>query len=140
MANVIVITSQDMLLGIQGHGDGYRHLTEGLGINADLHAVPATGISSTDVVSLAARRVPIIAVCDGEAGLVDNIGSIIGGLIISENIFAYPGMGLYFLDSFTNGDFPLLMPWMVLVVASTLMFNLIADVSYAFLDPRIRLD
>ena len=69
-----------------------------------------------------------------------DIGSIIGGLIISENIFAYPGMGLYFLDSFTNGDFPLLMPSMVLVVASTLMFNLIADVSYAFLDPRIRLD
>ena len=69
-----------------------------------------------------------------------DIGSIIGGLIISENIFAYPGMGLYFLDSFTNGDFPLLMPWMVLVVASTLMFNLVADVSYAFLDPRIRLD
>ena len=69
-----------------------------------------------------------------------DIGSIIGGLIISENIFAYPGMGLYFLNSFTNGDFPLLMPWMVLVVASTLMFNLIADVSYAFLDPRIRLD
>ena len=69
-----------------------------------------------------------------------DIGSIIGGLIISENIFAYPGMGLYFLDSFTNGDFPLLMPWMVLVVASTLLFNLIADVSYAFLDPRIRLD
>lgn len=39
-----------------------------------------------------------------------DIGSIIGGLIISENIFAYPGMGLYFLDSFTNGDFPLLVP------------------------------
>ena len=69
-----------------------------------------------------------------------DVGGIIGGLIISENIFAYPGMGLYFLDSFTNGDFPLLMPWMVLVVASTLMFNLVADVSYAFLDPRIRLD
>ena len=69
-----------------------------------------------------------------------DVGGIIGGLIISENIFADPGMGLYFLDSFTNGDFPLLMPWMVLVVASTLMFNLVADVSYAFLDPRIRLD
>ena len=78
LANVIVITSQDMLLGIQGHENGYRHLTEGLGINADLHAVPATGINSTNVVSLAARRVPIVAVCDGEAGLVDNIGSIIG--------------------------------------------------------------
>jgi len=69
-----------------------------------------------------------------------DVGAIIGGLIITENIFAYPGMGVYFLSSFGNGDFPLLMPWMVLVVASTLMFNLIADVSYAFLDPRIRLD
>jgi len=69
-----------------------------------------------------------------------DIGAIIGGLIITENIFAYPGMGVYFLSAFSTGDFPLLMPWMVLVVASTLMFNLIADVSYAFLDPRIRLD
>ena len=69
-----------------------------------------------------------------------DIGAIIGGLIISENIFAYPGMGVYFLSSFGNGDFPLLMPWMVLVVASTLLFNLVADISYAFLDPRIRLD
>ncbi|TSA53628.1 MAG: ABC transporter permease [Actinobacteria bacterium] len=69
-----------------------------------------------------------------------DVGGIIGGLIISENIFAYPGMGVYFLSSFGNGDFPLLMPWMVLVVASTLLFNLVADISYAFLDPRIRLD
>jgi len=69
-----------------------------------------------------------------------DVGAIIGGLIITENIFSYPGMGVYFLSSFGNGDFPLLMPWMVLVVASTLMFNLVADVSYAFLDPRIRLD
>ena len=68
-----------------------------------------------------------------------DIGSIIGGLIITENIFAYPGMGMYFLSAFAAGDFPLLMPWMVIVVASTLMFNLLADVSYAFLDPRIRL-
>jgi peptide/nickel transport system permease protein len=69
-----------------------------------------------------------------------DIGAIIGGLIITENIFSYPGMGVYFLSSFGNGDFPLLMPWMVLVVVSTLKFNLIADISYAFLDPRIRLD
>ena len=69
-----------------------------------------------------------------------DVGGIIGGLIITENIFDYPGMGRYFLRAFDQGDFPLLMPWMVLVVASVLVFNLIADVSYAFLDPRIRLD
>jgi len=69
-----------------------------------------------------------------------DFGSIVGGLIISENIFSYPGMGLYFLKSFGDGDFPLLMPWMVIIVASILIFNLIADISYAWLDPRIRLE
>jgi peptide/nickel transport system permease protein len=69
-----------------------------------------------------------------------DIGGILGGLIITENIFSYPGMGLYFLKSFGDGDFPLLMPWMVIIVASILLFNLIADISYAWLDPRILLD
>ena len=76
-ANVIVITSQDLLLGIQGEEDGYRHLTGRLAVDGDLHAVP-TQPAGAEVVSLAARRVPIVAVCDGEAGLVDNIGSIVG--------------------------------------------------------------
>ena len=69
-----------------------------------------------------------------------DVGSIVGGLIITENIFDYPGMGLYFLKAFGDGDFPLMMPWMVLIVASILLFNLIADVTYAWLDPRIRLE
>jgi len=69
-----------------------------------------------------------------------DVGSIVGGLIITENIFSYPGMGKYFLAAFGEGDFPLLMPWMVIIVTSVLVFNLIADISYAWLDPRIRLD
>ena len=68
-----------------------------------------------------------------------DVGAIVGGLIITENVFSYPGMGKYFLSAFGEGDFPLLMPWMVLIVASTLFFNLLADISYAWLDPRIRL-
>ena len=78
--------------------------------------------------------IPVVTI-----GALD-LGAIVGGLIITENVFSYPGMGKYFLDAFSQGDFPLLMPWMVLIVASVLLFNLIADVSYAFLDPRIRLD
>lgn len=69
-----------------------------------------------------------------------DVGAIVGGLIITENIFSYPGMGMYFLTAFGDGDFPLLMPWMVIIVFSTLMFNLLADISYAWLDPRIRLE
>jgi pyruvate dehydrogenase E1 component len=77
-ANVIVISSPELLLGILGHQDGYRHLKEGLGVDGDLHAVVRELSDESDVVGLAARRVPIVAMCDGEAGLVDNIGSIVG--------------------------------------------------------------
>jgi peptide/nickel transport system permease protein len=69
-----------------------------------------------------------------------DFGAIFGGLIITERIFSYPGMGDYFLTAYSNGDFPELMPWMVIVVVTVIMFNLLADLSYATLDPRIRLD
>ena len=69
-----------------------------------------------------------------------DIGGLLGGLIITENIFNYPGMGKYFIDAQTKGDFPLLMPYLVIIVISVLLFNLIADISYAYLDPRIRLE
>ena len=68
-----------------------------------------------------------------------DVGAIVGGLIITENVFSYPGMGVYFLSAFGQGDFPLLMPWIVIIVASVLLFNLVADIAYAWLDPRIRL-
>jgi peptide/nickel transport system permease protein len=68
-----------------------------------------------------------------------DLGAVLGGLIITENIFNYPGMGVYFVTAVGDGDFPKLMPFMVIVVVSVLIFNLLADVAYAYLDPRIRL-
>ena len=68
-----------------------------------------------------------------------DIGQLIGGLIITENIFNYPGMGVYFVDAATIGDFPKLLPFLVIVTVSVILFNLISDVLYAYLDPRIRL-
>jgi peptide/nickel transport system permease protein len=69
-----------------------------------------------------------------------DVGAILGGLIITERIFEYPGMGLYLINALGNGDFPQLMPWLVIIVMSTIIFNLFADITYAWLDPRIRLD
>jgi len=77
-ANVIVVSSPELLLGILGEHDGYAHLRQGLGVTGDLHAIAGAGASEAGLVSLAGRRVPIVAVCDGEAGLLDNIGSIVG--------------------------------------------------------------
>lgn len=78
-ANVIVISSPELLLGILGHRDGYRHLREGLGVDGHLYLDAREAVTEeAGLVSLAGRRVPCVAVCDGEAGLLDNIGSIVG--------------------------------------------------------------
>jgi peptide/nickel transport system permease protein len=69
-----------------------------------------------------------------------DVGAVLGGLIITENIFNYPGMGVYFLKSVNDGDFSRLMPYLVIVVAAVLLFNLLADLAYAYLDPRIRIE
>jgi len=77
-ANVIVVSSPELLVGNLGEASGYEHLLRGLGVDGDLHAVAGAGSSEAGLVSLAGRRVPCVAVCDGEAGLLDNIGSIVG--------------------------------------------------------------
>lgn len=77
-ANVIVVTSSDLLTGIQAHENDYHYLRNELGINADLYLKKAEEISSGDLITVAGRRIPIVSVHDGEAGLLDNLGSIIG--------------------------------------------------------------
>ncbi|HEX8100194.1 MAG TPA: ABC transporter permease, partial [Actinomycetota bacterium] len=67
-----------------------------------------------------------------------DVGAIAGGLIITEQVFQWPGMGKFFIDAFSNGDYPQVLPWVMITVTSVIIFNLIADIAYAFLDPRIR--
>ena len=67
------------------------------------------------------------------------LGTIVGGLIITERIFEFRGTGDYLLTALGNGDFPQIMPLMFIIVSSVILFNLLADVAYAWLDPRVRL-
>jgi peptide/nickel transport system permease protein len=67
-----------------------------------------------------------------------DIGAIAGGLIITEQVFQWPGMGRFFITAFSNGDYPQVLPWVMITVTFVIVFNLIADIAYAFLDPRIR--
>jgi peptide/nickel transport system permease protein len=64
---------------------------------------------------------------------------LFGGLIITERIFSISGMGLYFIDSLQSGDAPALLGWMLFTAFFIILFNLIADILYGVLDPRIRL-
>ncbi|MBY0553160.1 pyruvate dehydrogenase [bacterium] len=77
-ANVIAVTSPDLLCGILAHENDYHYLRNELGINADLYLNKTGDVASADLVTVSGRRVPIVSVHDGEAGLLDNLGSIVG--------------------------------------------------------------
>jgi peptide/nickel transport system permease protein len=67
-----------------------------------------------------------------------SVPGLIGGSVILEPIFAIPGMGQLFYGAVMARDYPLIMAELVIVAVLTLMGNLLADVSYALADPRIR--
>ena len=67
-----------------------------------------------------------------------DFGAVAGGAAITEGVFAWPGMGLLFLDSLTNRDFPVLLAMLIIGATFVITFNLIADILYAVMDPRIR--
>jgi len=77
-ANVIVVTSPDLLCGILAHENDYAYLRNELGINSDLYLNRQGDVGSADLVMASGRRIPIVSVHDGEAGLLDNLGSIVG--------------------------------------------------------------
>ena len=67
-----------------------------------------------------------------------SLPSLFGGAIITETIFAWPGIGKITMQAISVRDYPLLMGFNCLLAALTLIGNLIADISYAVVDPRIR--
>ena len=67
-----------------------------------------------------------------------DVGLLVGGLIVTERVFQYPGMGLLFLDALNSGDYPILLATVMIVSTAVFAMNLAADLLYAVLDPRIR--
>lgn len=69
-----------------------------------------------------------------------DLPTVFGGAVFIETIFSWPGMGRLFWDAAKGRDYPILLAVMMIYAALTLLFNLLADVLYGFLDPRIRYD
>jgi len=67
-----------------------------------------------------------------------SLPSLIGGSVIFETIFAIPGMGRLFYDSVLSRDYPVVMGILIIGAILTLVGNLLADLSYAIADPRLR--
>jgi len=68
------------------------------------------------------------------------LGSIIAFALITESVFQWPGMGLLFLKAVQNVDIPIMSAYLLLVAFIFVTINLIVDILYAVVDPRIRID
>jgi peptide/nickel transport system permease protein len=67
------------------------------------------------------------------------IGSLLGGAIITEQVFSWPGVGRLTIEAITNRDYPLVQATVLFLAIVFVAVNLVVDILYAFLDPRVRL-
>jgi len=95
----------------------------------------AKGLSNLAVVVRHAVKnglIPVVTI----VGL--SFGRLLSGAVVTESVFAWPGLGLYAFRSATSLDFPAIMGVGIVIAAIYVLVNLFVDIAYALLDPRIR--
>jgi ABC-type dipeptide/oligopeptide/nickel transport system permease component len=96
----------------------------------------AKGLSETAITYKHALRnalLPLVTV----TGL--NFGFLLAGAVLTETVFAWPGLGRLMYDSIYTRDYPVLMGMFIIISAMVIVVNLITDLVYSVLDPRIRI-
>lgn len=96
----------------------------------------AKGLSNTRIVGVHVLKnilIPIVTV------IALQFGSIIAFAIVTESVFAWPGMGKLIIDSIRVLDRPVIVAYLMLIVVMFIVINLVVDVVYSLLDPRVRL-
>ena len=68
------------------------------------------------------------------------LGGLLAGAVIVENVFGWPGVGQYLLTAINNRDFPVVQASALLIAFVFVVVNLLTDVAYAWADPRIHYD
>ena len=100
-----------------------------------LDCVRAKGINEKKVVVKHALRnalIPVVTVMGSQLSI------LIGGAVIIENVFAWPGLGTLIITAAQRRDFPVVQYGILLIVVFVSVVNFFVDISYGFLDPRIR--
>lgn len=95
----------------------------------------AKGLPESTVVGVHALRNALIPVT---SVMALNLAGLFSGAVITEMVFAWPGIGRMFVQAMFARDYPLLMGILLLGSAMVVVFNLVADIVYGLLDPRIR--
>jgi len=97
----------------------------------------AKGLSERRVLSVHLLKnilIPIVTV----GGL--EFGQVVAFAVVTESVFSWPGMGKLLIDSIINLDRPVVVAYLLLIVFFLVMLNLVVDIVYTVLDPRVRLD
>ncbi|AGT09401.1 ABC transporter permease subunit [Paracoccus aminophilus] len=95
----------------------------------------AKGLSPTRVIGVHALRNAMIPVIT-TIGL--QIGVLMAGAILTETIFSWPGIGKWMIDSISRRDYPVVQSGLLLIAAIVMIVNLIVDLTYGLINPRIR--
>jgi peptide/nickel transport system permease protein len=108
-------------------------------LNSDyVRTAKAKGLSQRRVIMRHAFRTSLIPVV---TLIAIDFGAVLGGAFITENIFAWRGMGTLFRNSLLPYPDPNpAMAYLMITATMVVVFNIIADIAYAYLDPRIRID
>lgn len=69
-----------------------------------------------------------------------NVGHLVAGAVLTETVFAWPGLGRLIFDAILHRDYPVMLGGLLVVSVCVVVGNLLADLAYAVIDPRIRLD
>ena len=96
----------------------------------------AKGLSGQRVIGLHVMKpasLPIITLVGTDLPI------LLGGAVLTETIFAWPGMGALFIESLNRADYPVLMAILVFISTLVIVFQLLTDVIYTLVDPRINL-
>ncbi len=100
-----------------------------------MRTAAAKGVSQRAVIlkhGLKNALIPLVTV------IALSLPGLVAGAVVTETIFAWPGMGRLFINALGQFDFALLMGYMMLVSFLVIFFNLVADLCYAWLDPRVK--
>ena len=65
-------------------------------------------------------------------------GALIGGAVLTETVFSWPGVGRLLVDSIFSRDYPVVQGVVLMLAVAFIMVNLLVDLLYAYVDPRIR--
>jgi peptide/nickel transport system permease protein len=106
-------------------------------LNQDyIRTARAKGVSDSPVVwkhALKNAEIPIVTIVGIE------LGTLLGGSVITETIFAWPGVGRLSVQAIANRDYPVVQAAVFLLASTFVLVNLMVDLVYTYLDPRIRL-